>query len=235
MLLEFWDGVREVLGSEPLPPPVAWVLVMVMAKGGPVLGVVVVVMTVVGSELPLPLPADEVVGAVVGGEEECEADGVPEGPRDDEDGPPPEDEDGGGGGGALEVGATLPEPEPLPPLPLGVPLVPGMGNVPFAPYTRPLKLQAASPDTVLVCQHSAPVFTPTGGAPTRLSLQLPGCPAPLVQRTMMLVPRELPAQYAPLGSAHTYLPSTLCCVEGQQSVRLRVKKCDAGGKGKQTY
>jgi len=37
-------------------------------------------------------------------------------------------------------------------------------------------------------------LTPTGGTPARLSLQLPGPPVPLAQRTMMLVASESPAQ-----------------------------------------
>ena len=44
--------------------------------------------------------------------------------------------------------------------------------------------------------QSAELFTPTGGTPARLSLQLPGCPTPAVQRIMMLLESEAPAQKA---------------------------------------
>ena len=58
--------------------------------------------------------------------------------------------------------------------------------------------QAASPLVADVCQHVARL-APTGGSPTRLSMQFPGCPTRSVHRMMMLVSRLLPAQKAPLG------------------------------------
>lgn len=53
--------------------------------------------------------------------------------------------------------------------------------------------QAASPEVREDSTQGAKL-TPYGGWPERLSLQLPGWPMPFVQRRMMLVLPESPAQ-----------------------------------------
>jgi hypothetical protein len=58
--------------------------------------------------------------------------------------------------------------------------------------------QAASPEVNEVCQQVVGK-SPTGGSPSRLSLQLPGPATPLTQRMMMFVLRESPAQKVPFG------------------------------------
>lgn len=66
--------------------------------------------------------------------------------------------------------------------------------LPSSAWTMPWKEQPASPVVLEVCQQRAEVLTPIGGTPARLSLQFPGCPLSPLQRMMMLVAREPPAQ-----------------------------------------
>jgi hypothetical protein len=58
--------------------------------------------------------------------------------------------------------------------------------------------QAASPEVREDCQQVVEE-RPTGGSPSRLSLQFPGWATPLTHRMMMFVLRESPAQKVPLG------------------------------------
>lgn len=74
--------------------------------------------------------------------------------------------------------------------------------------------QAASPAVSDDCQQRAGL-TPRGGWPARLSVHLPGWPMDaLLQRMIMSVSREAPAQYWALARSQTYSPVTLLLIYG---------------------
>ena len=70
---------------------------------------------------------------------------------------------------------------------------------------------AASPEVRLVCQQKVLGWSPSGGSPARLSSQFPGCATPLLQRRMMLVDSEAPAQKSPPVAGHMYADPLLLC------------------------